>query len=205
MALFRLTTSNSAWARSGSETQSAEDASSVMRTLVIANRSNLSLDIAPKISFYIAEPSSTVQLKQTRRSETMICVRVGSTRAVPVGSSARQKYRSYLLKSLQRRTLFHVPRTGVSNCNDAQFVRLFDHLIDAGEQRWRTCPRGRSRGDAQRRLKWREINSRRRTRDISTMRRFIGRATGPTPCARATTLRDMSLAAVLITAHRPDA
>src|SRR6516164_5200047 len=78
MALFRLTTSSSAWARSGSEAQSAEDASSVTRTLVIANRSNLSLDIAPRISFYIAEPSTTVQLKQTRRSETITCVRVGS-------------------------------------------------------------------------------------------------------------------------------
>src|SRR5215471_6267355 len=50
MALFRLTTSSSAWARSGSEAQSAEDASSVTRTLVIANRSNLSLDIAPEYS-----------------------------------------------------------------------------------------------------------------------------------------------------------
>src|SRR5262249_13067077 len=78
MALFRLTTSSSAWARSGSEAQSAEDASSVTRTLVIASRSNVSLDVAPRISFYVAEPSSTVQLKQTRRSETMTCVRVGS-------------------------------------------------------------------------------------------------------------------------------
>jgi hypothetical protein len=56
----------SAWTRSGSEAQSAEDASSVTRTLVIANRSNLSLHIAPRISFYIAEPSSTVQFKLVR-------------------------------------------------------------------------------------------------------------------------------------------
>src|SRR5262245_7789721 len=49
MALFRLTTSSSAWARSGSEAQSAEDASSVTRTLVIANRSDLSLNIDQNI------------------------------------------------------------------------------------------------------------------------------------------------------------
>jgi hypothetical protein len=46
MALFRLTTSSSAWARSGSDAQSAQDASSVTRTLVLANRCNLSVDIA---------------------------------------------------------------------------------------------------------------------------------------------------------------
>src|SRR5215467_4464482 len=97
MALFRLTTSNSAWARSGSEVQSAEEASSVTRTLAIANRSNLSLDIAPRISFYIAEPSSTVQLKQTRRSEAMTRVRVGLRAAVATTLAARPVYQRELL------------------------------------------------------------------------------------------------------------
>jgi hypothetical protein len=69
MALFRLTTSSAAWARSGSEAQSAEDASSVTRALVIANGSNLSLGVRPRIFFYIAAPSSAVQLRQTGGSE----------------------------------------------------------------------------------------------------------------------------------------
>src|SRR5215469_8133160 len=45
MVFFRLTTSSSAWARSGSEAHSAADASSVARNRVTVNRSNLDLDI----------------------------------------------------------------------------------------------------------------------------------------------------------------
>src|SRR6516162_8899177 len=45
MVFFRLTTSSSAWARSGSEAHSAADASSVARNRVIVNRSNLDRDI----------------------------------------------------------------------------------------------------------------------------------------------------------------
>src|SRR6202040_64164 len=54
MALFRLTTSSSARACSDSEVDSAADASSVARNLVIANRSNLNPGIGSLEAYDLA-------------------------------------------------------------------------------------------------------------------------------------------------------
>src|SRR5258705_3070157 len=118
MARFRLTTSSSAWACSGSKAHSAADASSVARNRIIANRSNLNLDIGSQNILCIAALNSTVQSKRTQRSQTMTLrqssVKDGSGDRC-LGTSRSEEHTSELqsLRHLVCRLLLEIRRAHV--------------------------------------------------------------------------------------------
>jgi hypothetical protein len=79
-----------------------------------------------------------LKVREPRLVQCSNRVRRGSTRGMPVTSSARQKYLTYRTQSLRRRTLLPCARFGPEHAQHIYALKrasLFDHLV--GERQYR--------------------------------------------------------------------